>query len=230
MISLIPLVKPKLVFVENVYNFEQSKCREILVTALINIGYVIKEYMLSPIDYGIPNNRKRYYLSAYLTETAQSYPLDGSLIIKSVQDYNPDYIPTIKPLSQFILNDEINLAKPADLQKRSTNFKFDVVQSDSLYTSTFTKAYGSHHFFGSGSILTEGRKVILLNFRYTDDILSLKPRFFSPKEVSNLMGMEPRWPDNLTTRQKYMLLGNSVSVDIVGELISVMLKDANIRS
>jgi tRNA (cytosine38-C5)-methyltransferase len=177
--------------------------------------------MLSPIDYGIPNNRKRYYLTAYLSTTVNLYPLDGSLIIKSVQDYQPGYIPTIKPLSKFILNDEINLVKPSDLKKR-TNFQFDVVQCDSLYTSTFTKAYGSHHFFGSGSILTEGR------YKLTNDIVSLNPRFFSPKEVANLMGMELKWPENLTTRQKYMLLGNSVSVDVVGELITVLLRDGNI--
>lgn len=87
--------------------------------------------MLSPIQFGIPNDRKRYYLTAYLPSTPTlepiEYPLDGSNIIKEVSDYIPGYkTPTMRPLSEYIDDDSNDmpdlLVNSAHIRKR-TNFR-----------------------------------------------------------------------------------------------------------
>lgn len=56
---------PKYLLLENVLNFENSNCCELLLAALSQRGYVVHESLLSPMDdyVGIPNDRLRYYLT-----------------------------------------------------------------------------------------------------------------------------------------------------------------------
>jgi hypothetical protein len=77
----------------------------------------------------------------------------------NLNTFIPDYKkPPMQPLNTFIDKDlsadkilEYHV-NPNHIRKR-TNFEFDIVQESSPKTSTFTKSYGTHHFFGSGSLL-----------------------------------------------------------------------------
>ncbi|KAJ6573887.1 S-adenosyl-L-methionine-dependent methyltransferase [Mycena vulgaris] len=51
-------------FVENVGGFETSSTRQILVSTLRGLGYTTAEFLLTPLQFGIPNSRLRYYLLA----------------------------------------------------------------------------------------------------------------------------------------------------------------------
>lgn len=125
-----------------------------LVSVLNKLHYNIDEYLISPMILGIPNDRRRYYLAAKLVdpEIHTEYPLDDQSVIQ--QELGQEKVP-IKPLTDYIQTlDEIDpyLVKEKDIRKR-TGFKFDVVQPSSTSCSVFTKAYGTHHFFGTGSFL-----------------------------------------------------------------------------
>jgi tRNA (cytosine38-C5)-methyltransferase len=56
-------------------------------------------------------------------------------------------------------------------------------------------------------------------------------RYFSPREIANLHGLDERFalPEALTRRQLYRVLGNSVSVDVVAELLGHLFDDADER-
>lgn len=59
---------------------------------------------------------------------------------------------------------------------------------------------------------------------------SLRLRYFSPREVSLLLGF-PRdleFPGELTPRQMYALLGNSLSVTVVAQLLAHLLRGAGL--
>ena len=59
---------------------------------------------------------------------------------------------------------------------------------------------------------------------------SLRLRYFSPREVSLLLGF-PRdleFPASLTPRQMYALLGNSLSVTVVAQLLTHLLRGAGV--
>ncbi|KAJ3200689.1 spindle assembly checkpoint kinase, partial [Entophlyctis luteolus] len=66
LVSILPKLKepPKYLLLENVVNFESSRSRDILVSMLSRMGYDFDEWLLSPLQFGIPNDRKRYYLTA----------------------------------------------------------------------------------------------------------------------------------------------------------------------
>ncbi|CAG8572756.1 50_t:CDS:2, partial [Racocetra fulgida] len=55
---------PDYIFLENVLNFEKSKSREKLITQICLMNYEIHECLLTPLQFGIPNDRLRYYLMA----------------------------------------------------------------------------------------------------------------------------------------------------------------------
>jgi tRNA (cytosine38-C5)-methyltransferase len=66
LISIIPLLKrkPTFILLENVVGFKTSKTRELLLNCLFSLKYDVTEIIASPVEVGLPNNRKRYYLVA----------------------------------------------------------------------------------------------------------------------------------------------------------------------
>lgn len=111
----------------------------------------------------------------------------------------------------------------------------DIVHTDSIQSCCFTKAY-TKYYQGTGSILTDQSSDTLReaseNFKEAEsdeakhEILSrLQLRFFTPDEVSQLMCFPDdfSFPPNVTLKQKYMLLGNSVNVLVVGSVFKWFL-------
>jgi tRNA (cytosine38-C5)-methyltransferase len=235
-INVLPTMSPlpKYIFLENVPNFELSESRNTMVETLQGLGYEIDEFLVSPMMVGIPNDRKRYYLAAKLISKLHLTELKP--IHKSLESYIPAFKKhTLKALKEYIEIDldeshEINqyYVNPDHIRKR-TNFEFDVVTPLSEKTSTFTKSYGSHHFFGAGPML---QTLDLENHydMYSCDnelLISKKPRFFTPCEVSKLHGFpEIKWPVGITLKQKWKLLGNSLNVEIISVIIKQLLSDA----
>ncbi len=65
MLTLTEMVRlPSYILTENVQGFESSNTREHYVTVLGKLGYDYQEFLLSPVQFGIPNSRLRYYLLA----------------------------------------------------------------------------------------------------------------------------------------------------------------------
>lgn len=60
-------------------------------------------------------------------------------------------------------------------------------------------------------------------------LAALRLRFFSPREVANLHGFPPAFtfPTHTTLRQRYSLLGNSLHVEVVAELLKLLLPTAD---
>ncbi len=68
--ELIPKLKtkPKYILMENVKGFDSDIAREKFTAMLKNTKYHYQEFLLSPIQFGIPNSRLRYFLIARLEE------------------------------------------------------------------------------------------------------------------------------------------------------------------
>lgn len=56
---------------------------------------------------------------------------------------------------------------------------------------------------------------------------TLRLRYFSPREVANLMGFpeEFEFPEISTIKQRYRTLGNSINVKLVSELMRYLVKE-----
>ncbi|XP_042411285.1 tRNA (cytosine(38)-C(5))-methyltransferase 2-like isoform X2 [Zingiber officinale] len=55
---------PLMLFVENVVGFETSNTHRHMMEVLAGIGFVTQEYILSPLQFGIPYSRPRYFCLA----------------------------------------------------------------------------------------------------------------------------------------------------------------------
>ncbi|XP_073437981.1 tRNA (cytosine(38)-C(5))-methyltransferase isoform X3 [Dendrobates tinctorius] len=111
----------------------------------------------------------------------------------------------------------------------------DIVKPACRRSTCFTKGYG-HYVEGTGSILQAATDVEISSAYESLETLcdeeklaklsTLKLRYFTPREIANLHGFPAQFdfPDKITTKQRYRLLGNSLNVHIVAKLISLLLK------
>ncbi|KAF9928701.1 tRNA (cytosine-5-)-methyltransferase [Linnemannia zychae] len=295
---------PQYLFLENVKNFETSRSRHRLVTLLHKMGYVFRECLLAPYNFGVPNDRLRYFLMARLRSsfgaaTTVSASIDDKTILNHDFDPEKEIIYTTWPFPAFVEDpkksvyqypfnipelhlfldedkkDEKDYLLSRQLILERPNFRFDILQPSSTRSACFTKAYGSHHVAGGGSLLqTQKMDQTEYDFGNSESIVELGLRFLTPTEVarihvfplderhdslnpfeslnsigggdvskaeqstnSTLTTVRPfnprvtqgpkgpflRFPDKLKAIQRYKLLGNSLNVWVVAELLRGVL-------
>ncbi|CAM6033086.1 unnamed protein product [Sphagnum compactum] len=102
---------------------------------------------------------------------------------------------------------------------------FDIVTRDSRSCCCFTKSYG-RYAKGTGSLLATKNESSLTQQGTLDvskgvPITSLGLRYFTPREIANLHSFpaEFSFPHYVSLRQRYALLGNSLSVAVVAALL-----------
>ncbi|XP_061160606.1 tRNA (cytosine(38)-C(5))-methyltransferase isoform X1 [Syngnathus typhle] len=110
----------------------------------------------------------------------------------------------------------------------------DIVKPICRRSICFTKGYG-RYVEGTGSILqcdleTEIESVFKNLDQFSEEeklqqLQGLKLRYFTPREVANIMGFPKSFsfPDQIPTRQRYKLLGNSLNVVVVTRLLHQLL-------
>ncbi|KAJ3415420.1 C-5 cytosine-specific DNA methylase [Chytridiales sp. JEL 0842] len=279
LLNLINLIKalpipPQFILMENVKNFEESRSRDLLIAVLAERGYEYDEWILTPLQFGIPNERKRYYLTARLIDLQaprkeaqeSSTPPPPPLRLRRQWPFEVSP-PLPPPLSDFIdptfeggltahvPSSSHSVAKttsgePKDKYKLPEAFvrnrKFIstgyVVSPQDRRSACFTKAYGKHGIGAGAYLMTKGfdapRDVILGDPVEAAQTLGL--RFFTPVEIARLHAFpiddrapQPhyqegvvykpltpfRFPDELSLVQRYRVLGNSLNVKVVGELL-----------
>ncbi|KAG0362390.1 C-5 cytosine-specific DNA methylase [Podila minutissima] len=207
---------PTYLFLENVKNFETSRSRERLVQLLHKMGYVFRECLLAPFNFGVPNDRLRYFLMARLRSTfehgasnreaeaedqsttevfdAEKEPIYTAwpfpAFVENPKNEVAQHSFTIPEISQFLDNDESQVKDyllPRQLIMERPNFRFDVLRPSSNRSSCFTKAYGSHHVASGGGLLqTLNMDQTEYDFSNSEAIADLGLRFFTPTEVARL--------------------------------------------
>ncbi|KAJ7760338.1 S-adenosyl-L-methionine-dependent methyltransferase [Mycena olivaceomarginata] len=231
--------------VENVGGFETSSTRHVLVSTLRSLGYT----------FGIPNSRLRYYLLAKRSpysfrdlpsgdgETLRHIPGRGSTwvdsrLVEQAPDDNSYLDP--EPVDGCDIPDKI-LCKWGRL--------FDIVLPSARRTCCFTRGY-TQLVERTGSILqmNEDQDTTTVFDVFLQKQLSptsadaldavrtlniLRLRYFSPEELLRLFAFAPLhdsspafvWPDSISRKTKYRLIGNSVNVKVVQELIGYLFEE-----
>ncbi|KAI8987620.1 S-adenosyl-L-methionine-dependent methyltransferase [Mycotypha africana] len=250
--------KPKYILLENVKGFEESDSHDLLLETLNQCGYDYQEFLLTPLQLGIPNSRMRYYLLAKLKPLQFAHPVTKDIInyIPLSENLSKEFVDSrnlndeeklackaassIDPLSKF-LEHEIHFEKylVPDKVLLKNSHVFDIVKPDGYRSCCFTKGY-YHYAQGTGSILqmnmdvnTEETFSRANEYKGIDDekqlrlLRGLKLRYFSPREVANLMGFPEKFefPASSSIKQRYRTLGNSINVKVVSELMRYLVKE-----
>ena len=189
-LGLIGELRPRMLAMENVPGFAQSDTANRLRGVLEGAGYTWKEFDLCPTQFGIPNRRRRFYVAASRDRRVTS----PAMIVSNQRladsiDENP---------SEELFVDD-NLIRDYADSIHCVDRNDEVAAA-----SCFTSAYGKSPI-RSGSYLRHGDRV----------------RRFSPREILRLMGYPEsyRWPGELTTRQSWKLIGNSLSIPAVSHVL-----------
>ena len=183
---------PHFVAMENVPEFRGSRAHGRLLDTLEAAGFVdVFEDIRCPSTMGVPNRRRRYYLIAGRRHLREPATLPlPRLHLEDLLD--PD------PAPDLLLDADI-----AERYREAIHV-VDAADPESV-TRCFTSAYGRSPV-RSGSYLAT----------------SAGPRRFSPREILRLLDFPPefRLPSALTRRKAWQLVGNSLSLRPVRDLLS----------
>lgn len=258
---------PQRLLVENVAGFETSTTRQILVSILHSLGYSTLELLLTPLQFGIPNSRLRYYLLAKKAPLSFPHvdPRNSDKLGRCIPGrgaewldlrLDPDAIDHGSPTNSVVHDLRRYLDRGYDPQEFLVPDKilkkwgrlFDIVLPSSRRTCCFTRGY-TQLVERSGSVLQNNE---ILDTKLTFDtflqaqereepeaVKILHPlglRYFSPEELLRIFDFnscDPRadlepafhWPDDISTKTKYRLIGNSVNIRVIQELIDYLFED-----
>lgn len=241
---------PKALLLENVVGFESSETFGRFLGALRAAGMEVKVFNLSPRQLGVPNRRPRIYVlgrqstgqaSEELPEVCETLP-PGQ--VASAPRPLSHYLEG--PDNDAALEEAFRLA--VDVLRLSKQRPFELVTPLSTSSSTFTQGYGTacHETTRFGPLLWCGPPDQLkLPEGYDSKPLTaerdraaaeegriwlpMEPgqpvRLLLPSELLRLSGFPAsfRFPADLTTKQQYKLIGDSINVEVVAALIRFLL-------
>ncbi|XP_070784272.1 tRNA (cytosine(38)-C(5))-methyltransferase isoform X1 [Enoplosus armatus] len=148
---------------------------------------------------------------------------NSDLSVRQIQDF-------LEP--QMEVSMEHYLLPPKTLLRYA--LLLDIVRPTCRRSVCFTKGYG-RYVEGTGSVLqccteTEMESVFRGLDQYSEEerlqrLSKLKLRYFTPREVANLMGFPQSFcfPEQIPLKQQYRVLGNSLNVVVVARLLQLLV-------
>ncbi|WVY94300.1 hypothetical protein V8G54_033388 [Vigna mungo] len=268
------LKPPSMLFVENVVGFETSDTHAKLVDILEKTDFITQEFILTPLQFGIPYSRPRYFCLAKRKTSSfgneclnrQLIQSPGSLFeyFDTVTDDEDDsskedrhkLLQLCQPIEKFLELKKADSDIPVEAATLMSGLSndvpgtsgktngheyesldqyyvhpslierwgsaMDVVYPDSKRCCCFTKSY-YRYVKGTGSLLATIQPM-------KRDKSSLKEqclRYFTPREVANLHSFpeEFEFPEHVSLKQRYALLGNSLSIAVVAPLLKYLFTE-----
>lgn len=180
---------PSLLLLENVCGFAESDTRRRLIARLHELRYDVREQLLSPVHFGVPNSRMRYFLLARRDGACRWPPLPPAPIRPATEDDNGDDAAVAaadggngtdaavgrapaRRIGAYLESSAdatagAVLTVPVPTLLRCGRL-LDVVVPASRRSCCFTKAYG-RYVEGTGSVLYESRDRCSGNNGSSDD-------------------------------------------------------------
>ena len=190
LIEIVPQVLPSLICIENVAGFERSDAFYRICREWGKGGYHVDWTIACPTHLGWPNYRPRFYAIASLERNrtlSRTYENLAHNRLSDFLDASNDEIESLRLANRLVNQYEkaIDRVNPAN--------------ADSV-AACFTAAYGKS-VIRSGSYLVTEKGY----------------RRFSPREVCRLLGFGDDFvfPGELSQRQLWHLLGNSLSIPVI---------------
>ena len=217
--------KPKVLFLENVKNFERhnnGKTLEVIKTILIDLGYNVFCKVLNASHYGVPTSRERLYFVCFRKDLKIenfTFPsvTNENKILRDIVDTEGDFSKYIINRSDIILNNKIvesdlfgsYPSKPIRIGTINKGGQGERIYSDLGHAITFS-AYGGGIASKTGAYLINGRI-----------------RKLTPKECLKIMGFPENFKLQVSDSQAYKLIGNSVTVTVLKKIFEHIVINLN---
>lgn len=202
--------KPKLIFLENVKGFknhDKGNTFKVVKQTLEGLGYKVFTDVLNAKYFGVPQNRERIYIIAFLENSITfDFPsnLDikvklGDILEKSVED-------------KYTISDKLwagHQRRKKEHKAKGNGFGYSMFNENSEYTSTISARY----YKDGSEILVEQK--------------DKNPRKLTPREAGRLQGFPNDFKITVSDTQAYKQFGNSVAVPVIEALAENILKQLN---
>lgn len=225
---LIEAKRPKAFFLENVegiVNHDGGKTLSVIEDILRELGYNFQWKVMNACDYGVPQNRKRWYCVGFRNDLQIGF--DGQ-----VGDFNKVYKFPLKRELTISVNDVV---KPIESDKYNVS---DVCKKNIL---NFLPSYKNGKKFNEKNILIANEiRASRCNFRCDGispcltakmgtggnnvPVYVAQMRKLTERECLQLMGFPEWYQIKENSMHSYKQIGNSVVVSIVSELAKEMVR------
>jgi DNA (cytosine-5)-methyltransferase 1 len=206
--KIVEFHRPKVVFLENVKGFknhDQGNTFAVIKRTLNELGYTVFSEILNAKNFGIPQNRERIYIIAFLNQDLNfTFPIGGNQDIKlgNILDNQVD--------SKYTISDKLwegHQRRKAEHQAKGNGFGYSLFNNESAYTSTISARY-----------YKDGSEILI-------DQKNKNPRKLTPREAARLQGFPEEFKIIASDTQAYKQFGNSVAVPVVEKLATSILKN-----
>ncbi|MFN8672704.1 MAG: DNA (cytosine-5-)-methyltransferase [Candidatus Sericytochromatia bacterium] len=219
--------KPKILFLENVSNFEKHDEQNTLkrvIKILESLNYKVYYKVLNSSHFGIPQNRERIYILGFRKD----------ILLEEFKFPNPPMIP-IKlknillddsEIQEFIINrDDIELKNKLIESDMFGNYPLEPIRIGQVNKGG--QGERIYHEFGHAITLSAygggiGAKTGLY-------IINNKLRKLAPRECARLQGFPDLFKIEKSNTQAYKQFGNSVSVNVLQYIIMEIISTLNGR-
>ena len=229
--------RPKAFFLENVaglVSHDKGNTINVIENALTQLGYNFKWKIMNAYNYGIPQNRNRWYCVGFLKE----YNIEFN--VEDMEKYD---------VSKFNYPKKRKLViKISDIVSGINDKKYNITETAMKNINEFLPDYlkSSRYLSSDGIILANEIRPSRCNFR-SDGIspcLTAKMgtggnnvpvyikqmRKLTEKECLKIMGFPPNYKIKENSSHSYKQIGNSVVVSLIQELSSEIVRILNSKA
>ncbi|MCK9161963.1 MAG: DNA cytosine methyltransferase [Arcobacteraceae bacterium] len=192
--------KPKIIFLENVKGFvnhDKGNTFKVVKQTLEDLGYKVYSQVLNAKDFGVPQNRERIYIVAFLEDVEFEFPrpLNKDICLGDILDKDID--------GKYTISDRLwagHQRRKEEHKAKGNGFGYSLFNNNSKYTSTISARY-----YKDGS-------EILIEQKNTN------PRKLTPREACRLQGFPNSFKIVTSDTQSYKQFGNSVCVPVISTI------------
>lgn len=194
-LRIVEYKKPRVVFLENVAGLvthDKGRTLEIIITELEKQGYNCHQTLLNAKDFGVPQNRKRFYLVAFLDDVDFSFP-EPPMITANIGDF------VEKGVTGYSISKHL---QQSYLFKKDDGRPVLIDQDTQGHVKTLVSTYHKIQRL-TGTFVKDGETGI---------------RLLTKNECKAIMGFPDDFTIPVSRTQMYRQMGNSVVIKVVSEI------------
>ncbi len=193
--------KPQVLFLENVKGFrnhDKGNTFKVVKETLQELGYRVFSDVLNAKYFGVPQNRERIYIIAFLDNDIEfefPKPLNEYVKLGDILEDSVD--------EKYTISDKLwagHQRRKLEHKKKGNGFGYSIFNENSEYTSTISARY----YKDGSEILIEQK--------------DKNPRKLTPREAGRLQGFPNDFKIPVSDTQAYRQFGNSVAVPVIEAL------------
>lgn len=167
------------------------------------MGYKVYSKVLNAKDFGVPQDRERIYIVAFLDDVEFEFPeiANIDICLGDILDEKVD--------EKYTISDKLwvgHQRRKIEHKLKGNGFGYSLFNEKSKYTSTISARY----YKDGSEILIEQK--------------DKNPRKLTPKEASRLQGFKDNFKIVVSDTQSYKQFGNSVCVPVISAIAKKIVK------